>query len=114
MLNDNGRSYSFDSRGAGYGRGEGVATVLLKRLDDATKDGDHIRAIVRNSAVNQDGKTTGITLPSQSAQESLQRSIYQSVGIDPSSVQYVEAHGTGTTAGDIAEVRSPSLISFRF
>lgn len=104
MLSDTGRSYSFDTRGLGYGRGEGVATVLLKCLDDALQAGDHVRAIIRNTAVNQDGKTNGITLPSQQAQESLLRSIYQGTGLNPHDIRYVEAHGTGTVAGDIAEL----------
>ena len=110
MLNTTGRSYPFDSRGSGYGRGEGVTTVLLKRLDDALREGDCIRAIIRNTAVNQDGKTNGITLPSQSAQESLQKSIYQSVGLDPGHTCYVEAHGTGTEAGDLAELQGISNV----
>lgn len=105
MLNDNGRSYPFDSRGSGYGRGEGVASILLKRLDDALRAGDHIRAVIRNTAINQDGKTNGITLPSQKAQESLQRSVYRSAGLDPLSIRYVEAHGTGTAVGDLAELQ---------
>lgn len=106
MLSDTGRSYPFDIRGLGYGRGEGAATVLLKRLDDALQAGDHVRAIIRNSAVNQDGKTNGITLPSQQAQESLQRSIYQCTGLNPQDIRYVEAHGTGTVAGDVAELQA--------
>lgn len=62
MLNDDGRCYSFDSRGSGYGRSEGVATVILKRLDDALRDGDPIRAVIRNSGVNSDGRTNGTWL----------------------------------------------------
>lgn len=113
MLNDNGRSYPFDSRGSGYGRGEGVASILLKRLDDALRAGDHIRAVIRNTAINQDGKTNGITLPSQKAQESLQRSIYRSAGLDPLSIRYVEAHGTGTAVGDLAELQGIANIFCR-
>lgn len=105
MLSDTGKSYSFDIRGSGYGRGEGAATVLLKRLDDALQAGDHIRAIIRNTAINQDGKTNGITLPSQEAQESLLQSVYQCTGLNPHDIRYVEAHGTGTVAGDITELR---------
>ncbi|PQE27778.1 polyketide synthase protein [Rutstroemia sp. NJR-2017a BVV2] len=90
--------------GSGYGRGEGVVSVVLKRLDDALQSGDHIRAIIRNTGVNQDGKTNGITMPSSEAQKSLQKSIYDSSGIHPHQVQFVEAHGTGTLAGDTAEI----------
>lgn len=105
MLNDNGRSYPFDARGAGYGRGEGVTAVVLKRLDDALEAGDNIRAVIRNTSVNHDGKTNGITLPSCEAQEALQRKSYHQAGLDPCAVQYMEAHGTGTAAGDVAELQ---------
>ena len=105
MLNDNGRSYPFDSRGAGYGRGEGVTAVVLKRLDDALDAGDSIRAVIRNTSINHDGKTNGITLPSSQAQEALQKKAYQQASLDPCAVQYVEAHGTGTAAGDLAELQ---------
>lgn len=105
MLNDHGRSYSFDVRGSGYGRGEGIAAVLLKRLDDALQARDNIRAIIRNTAVNQDGKTNGITLPSQQAQESLHKTVFARAGLDPWNIQYIEAHGTGTAAGDLAELQ---------
>jgi acyl transferase domain-containing protein len=81
-----------------------VATVVIKRLDDAIAAGDPIRAVIRNTAINQDGKTAGITLPNQSAQESLIRSAYQNVGLDPRDTGYVEAHGTGTVAGDTIEI----------
>lgn len=105
MLNENGRSYPFDARGAGYGRGEGVTAVILKRLDDALDAGDNIRAVIRNTSINHDGKTNGITLPSGKAQEALQRKSYQQAGLDPCAVQYMEAHGTGTAAGDVAELQ---------
>ncbi|KAK5055904.1 hypothetical protein LTR84_012454 [Exophiala bonariae] len=106
MVNDNGRCYPFDSRGAGYGRAEGVAVVVLKRLSDALKDGDSVRAIIRGSGIGQDGKTNGILLPSSQAQRDLAASLYKKSGIDPQKVAYVEAHGTGTQAGDAAEVNS--------
>ena len=106
MLNGEGKSFSFDARGTGYGRGEGIACLVLKRLDDALQAKDPIRAIIRGSAVNQDGKTAGITLPSREAQENLQRRLYQDINIDPRSVGYVEAHGTGTVAGDLAEMEA--------
>jgi acyl transferase domain-containing protein len=104
MLNDDGKSYSFDERGAGYGRGEGVATLVLKRLDDAIADGDPIRAVIRNTGVNQDGKTNGISYPSQESQQMLTETVYAEVGLDPLETSYVEAHGTGTKAGDKIEM----------
>lgn len=110
MINDDGKCYSFDSRGSGYGRSEGVATVILKRLDDAIRDGDSIRAVIRNTGVNSDGKTNGIMLPSSAAQQSLMESMYRQAGIDPLEVGYIEAHGTGTMAGDAAETNSISRI----
>ncbi|MCJ1404087.1 hypothetical protein MMC11_007312 [Xylographa trunciseda] len=106
MLSDQGKSFSFDSRGSGYGRGEGVGTIVLKRLDDALRARDPIRAVICNTAVNQDGKTPGITLPSRPAQERLYRRVYEDVGIDPRDTGYVEAHGTGTVAGDLAEIEA--------
>ena len=110
MLNDDGRCYSFDSRGSGYGRSEGVATIVLKRLDDALLARDPIRAIIRNTGVNQDGKTNGILLPSSESQQALVRSLYDAIEIDPCTVAYVEAHGTGTAAGDSAEIDSISKV----
>ncbi|KAF2262952.1 putative polyketide synthase [Lojkania enalia] len=104
ILNEDGRCYSFDSRGSGYGRGEGAGIVLLKRLSDAVRDGDRIRAVVRNTASNQDGRTTGIALPNQSAQESLARLAFRNLDISPADIQYLEAHATGTVAGDRAEI----------
>jgi len=93
-MNDDGRCYSFDSRGAGYGRAEGVATVVLKRLDDALRDGDPIRAVLRHTGCNSDGKTNGILLPSSSSQQALMANLYISAGIDPSECDYVEVFST--------------------
>jgi len=78
--------------------------IVLKRLDDALRDGDHIRAVIRNTGVGQDGKTSGILMPSRSAQESLIRSVYQKAGLDPRDTTYIEAHGTGTATGDQEEI----------
>ncbi|KAL6796280.1 polyketide synthase [Trichoderma sp. SZMC 28013] len=110
MLNKDGKSYSFDTRGEGYGRGEGIATLVIKRLDDAIRDNDPIRAILRDAAINQDGHTTGITLPSGSAQEALERQVWNNLNLDPLDVGYVEAHGTGTLAGDGAELEGISRV----
>ena len=109
-MNPEGRCFPFDSRGSGYGRGEGVATIILKRLDDALSSGDNIRTVIRHTGVNQDGKTAGIALPNQQAQESLVRGMYQELDLDPLDVQYIEAHGTGTVAGDATEMKSISRI----
>lgn len=106
MLNAQGRSYSFDARGSGYGRGEGITAVVVKRLADALSTGDPIHAVIRNTGINQDGKTSGITLPSQRAQESLLRSVYTDAGINFAQTQYIEAHGTGTVAGDLVELQA--------
>ena len=73
----------YDDRGTGYGRGEGAVSLVLKRLDDALRDGDAIRRIIRNTGVNQDGRTAGISLPSCEAQAKLMRSVYDAVGLDP-------------------------------
>ena len=105
-MNQDGKCYPFDTRGRGYGRGEGVATLILKRLNDAIAEGLHIRAIVRNSGINQDGKTPGITMPNSAAQQALIASVYAAAGIDPGQVGYVEAHGTGTEVGDAAEMET--------
>jgi acyl transferase domain-containing protein len=109
VLNNDGKCYTFDHRGAGYGRGEGsslvtcctqrlittgIGCVVLKRLDDAIRDGDAIRSIVLNTGSNQDGKTNGISLPNQFAQEDLIRTTYAAIGLDTKDTGYVEAHGT--------------------
>ncbi|KAI5460920.1 hypothetical protein BGZ63DRAFT_445899 [Mariannaea sp. PMI_226] len=101
-----GKSYSFDHRASGYSRGEGVATVILKRLSTAIRDGDTIRAVVRSTGLNQDGRTPGITLPSAAAQEQMIRDVYARGGLDIAETGYIEAHATGTAAGDPIEARA--------
>ncbi|KAL3425313.1 polyketide synthase [Phlyctema vagabunda] len=103
LFSDQGRSFAFDDRGTGFGRGEGVGCVILKPLDEALKANDTIRAVIVGSGMNQDGKTKGITMPSGEAQVSLMKSIYKRSGLDPSNTGYVEAHGTGTKVGDPIE-----------
>ncbi|KAK5948972.1 Type I Iterative PKS [Knufia fluminis] len=103
FLSEAGRSYAFDSRASGYGRGEGSATVVIKRLDHALRDKDPIRAVVRATALNQDGKTETITTPSQEAQAALIRECYKKAGLNPADTTYFEAHGTGTPTGDPIE-----------
>ncbi|OJJ48578.1 hypothetical protein ASPZODRAFT_1626836 [Penicilliopsis zonata CBS 506.65] len=119
FLSPNGRCYTFDERANGYGRGEGVGCVILKPLEQALRDGDPIRGVIRNTGVNQDGRTAGITLPNRHAQEALIRRVYEKAGLDPLETSYVECHGTGTRAGDpleasaIASVFSPGRPSHR-
>ncbi len=110
MLGEEGKCYTYDSRGSGYGRGEGAVSVVLKPLDLAIHDGDSIRAMIRNSGTNQDGKTNGITFPNGEAQASLMRSVYQYAGLDPMDTAYVEAHGTGTAAGDPVEAQAIACV----
>ncbi|KAH6648947.1 polyketide synthase [Truncatella angustata] len=103
FLSPHGRCYSFDSRAEGFGRGEGIAAVMLKSLDKALRDGDTIRAVIRGSSVVQDGRTSSITVPSGEIQARMMQRLYEQVGLDPSDTAYVEAHGTGTTLGDKIE-----------
>ena len=92
FLSRDGLCKSFDASGDGYSRGEGVAALLLKRVDHAIRDGDPVRAIVRGTGVNQDGRTKGITLPSAQAQADLIRSTYQSAGLGYEDTHFFEAH----------------------
>src|ERR1700761_2495515 len=106
FLSPDGKCYSFDHRANGYGRGEGVGTMILKPLAAALRDGDTIRAVVKATGTNQDGRTPGITLPSATAQEALIKSVYAQAGLDLNDTMYVEAHGTGTQAGDPLEAEA--------
>lgn len=110
MLSPDGRSYAFDSRANGYGRGEGVATLIIKRLSDALAANDPIRAVIRETALNQDGKTDTITTPSGAAQVDLMRECYRRAGLDPRGTQYFEAHGTGTPTGDPIEAGAMAAV----
>lgn len=103
MLSPDGRCKAFDSRANGFVRGEGAGAVILKPLSIAQADGDRIYAVIRGVGVNQDGRTTGMTVPSQISQENLVRQVCRNAGIDPKTVQYMEAHGTGTAVGDPIE-----------
>jgi acyl transferase domain-containing protein len=83
-----------------------VAVLVLKRLSDAVRDRDFVHAVIRESALNQDGRTTTIASPSREAQENLIESCYRSAGLDISETAYVEAHMTGTAIGDLIEAQS--------
>ncbi|RBQ99134.1 hypothetical protein VDGD_07270 [Verticillium dahliae] len=104
-LSTSGRCHTFDAKDDGYMRAEGVNTVYLKRLDDAIRDGDPIRAVIRGSATTGDGRTPSLTQPNPEAQANAIRAAYRNAGItDFSATGYVECHGTGTLAGDPLEI----------
>ena len=99
-----GRCHTFDAKADGYIKAEAVNMLYLKRLDDAVRDGNPIRAVIRGSATNSDGWTAGIASPSSDAQAAAIRKAYANAGIqDLSQTSYVEFHGTGTRAGDAIE-----------
>ncbi|KAI1084493.1 putative polyketide synthase [Whalleya microplaca] len=104
MLSPDGRCFAFDHRANGYSRGEGVGVAVLKRLSDALRNNDPIRAIIRASGTNQDGRTPGITQPDPKAQAQLIRETYQRACLSMEHTRFFEAHGTGTAIGDPAEV----------
>nr|VFK60339.1 MAG: 8-amino-7-oxononanoate synthase [Candidatus Kentron sp. UNK]VFK69214.1 MAG: 8-amino-7-oxononanoate synthase [Candidatus Kentron sp. UNK] len=103
MLSPDGRCKTFDAKANGYVRGEGCGMVVLKRVKDARKDGDPILAVIRGSAINQDGRTNGITAPNGLAQQAVIRQALANAEVAASEISYVEAHGTGTPLGDPIE-----------
>ena len=103
MLSPDGRCKSFDASGDGFVRAEGGVVLVLKPLAAAERDGDPIHAVIVATGVNSDGRTRGLSLPNEAAQEELLRQVYTSADISPDDVFYVEAHGTGTAAGDPIE-----------
>ncbi|SDD80489.1 type I polyketide synthase [Actinokineospora iranica] len=102
-LSPDGRCFTFDARANGYARGEGAAVVVLKPLRRALADGDRVHGVLLGSAVNNDGATPGLTVPSAAAQEQVVRLAHRRAGVSPDEVQYVELHGTGTPVGDPVE-----------
>ncbi|MFI9522068.1 type I polyketide synthase [Streptomyces narbonensis] len=102
-LSPDGTAYTFDARANGFVRGEGGGVVVLKPLALALADGDRVHGIIRAGAVNNDGATPGLTVPSRTAQEQVLREAYRKADLDPAAVQYVELHGTGTPVGDPIE-----------
>lgn len=105
-LSPTGRCHTFGSGADGYVRGEGCGMLVLKRLSDAEADGDRIIAVVRSAAVNHDGRSSGLTVPSGAAQREVMERALTDAGLLPSEVDFVEAHGTGTHLGDPIEVRA--------
>ena len=106
MLASDGRCKAFDARADGFVRGEGCGVVVLKRLSTALADGDPIHAIIRGSAINQDGHTNGLTAPNGLSQQAVIRAALDNAGVDPARLTYVETHGTGTPLGDPIEVEA--------
>ncbi|KAL8903861.1 MAG: hypothetical protein Q9207_003659 [Kuettlingeria erythrocarpa] len=106
MLSPEGISHTFDDRANGYGRGEGIGSLIVKRLSDALRDGDTIRAVIRGTGANADGRTPSITQPSTLAQADLIRRTYEAAGLSQTSTQYFESHGTGTPVGDPIELEA--------
>lgn len=117
MLSPNGRCAMWDVAADGYARGEGVAAVIVKTLSQAIADNDPIDCIIRETGVNQDGRTPGLTIPSSLAQAALIRQCYAKAGLDPINnpqdrPQFFQAHGTGTQAGDPQEAEAISSALF--
>ena len=106
MLSPNGRCATFDAAADGYVRGEGCGILVLKRLAEAEADGDRIWAVIRGSALNQDGASAGLTVPNGAAQELVIAEALRRAGVTPAQVDYLEAHGTGTPVGDPIELRA--------
>ncbi|NER93849.1 MAG: type I polyketide synthase, partial [Symploca sp. SIO1B1] len=109
-LSPDGRCKTFDAAADGYGQAEGCGVVVLKRLSDAITDGDSISAIIRGSAVNHDGPSSGITVPNGMAQKQVIQETLSNARLEPHQVSYLEAHGTGTALGDPIEIEAVAAI----
>jgi myxalamid-type polyketide synthase MxaB len=103
MLSPDGRCKVFDASANGYVRGEGCGVLVLKRHSDAVAAGDSILALLRGSATNHNGRSSGLTVPSGPAQQEVIRTALRNAGVDPAEIGYLEAHGTGTAVGDPIE-----------
>jgi polyketide synthase PksJ len=114
IFSPEGHCRTFDEKADGFVHGEGVGFVMLKRLDRAIADRDQIYAVIRGTAVNQDGRSNGITAPNQAAQCALQESLYRKLAIDPATIGYVESHGTATPLGDSIEIEALTRSFRRF
>jgi acyl transferase domain-containing protein len=103
VISPDGSCKTFDASADGFARADGINAVYLKRLPDAIRDGNPIRAVIRNTGNNSDGKSQGLLLPRSSAQEALIRHVYAQAHLDPVETGFMECHGTGTAAGDPIE-----------
>ncbi len=106
VLSPTGTCKAFDAKADGFVRGEGVGLLVLKPLREAQKHGDLIYAVIRGSAMNQDGRSSGLTAPNPIAQERLLQEAYQQAGVVPGHVQYIEAQGIGSLLGDSIELKA--------
>ncbi|KAI1127334.1 putative polyketide synthase [Nemania abortiva] len=106
VLSPTSTCHTFDAAADGYGRAEGINAIYVKRLSHAVRDGDTIFAVVRGSALNSNGRTPGVTLPSVEFQEAVIRKAYSSASLDFADTDYVECHGTGTAVGDPIEIEA--------
>lgn len=105
VLSPDGICKTFDEAADGYGRAEGVNAIMIKPLEDALRDNDPIRAVIRSTAINSDGRTSQLGVPSVESQQNLIRHAYKMAGINKfSDTTFVECHGTGTLVGDPIEV----------
>ncbi|GAB1340732.1 hypothetical protein ACE1SV_73220 [Streptomyces sp. E-15] len=105
-LSPHGVCRTFDAAADGYVRSEGCGMVVLKLLRDAERDGDRVLAVIRGSAVNNDGRSSGVTVPNAQAQRAVVAGALRDAGVAPADISYVEAHGTGTPLGDPIEMRA--------
>jgi acyl transferase domain-containing protein/acyl carrier protein/ubiquinone/menaquinone biosynthesis C-methylase UbiE len=106
MLAPDGRCKAFDGSADGFVRSEGCGLIVLKPLSRAVADRDDVLSVIRGSAINQDGRTSGLTVPSGPSQQAVIRAALKDAGLDPCDVSYVEAHGTGTSLGDPIELNA--------
>jgi amino acid adenylation domain-containing protein len=106
LLSPTGRCQTFDATADGWVIGEGLGVVILKRLQDAVRDGDHIHGVIRGCGINQDGAKNGFTAPKAESQTALQGRVYQQAGVNPETIDYIEVHGMSSLLGDEIELHA--------
>ena len=110
MLTPDGRCKTFDASADGFVRGEGCGMLVIRRLSDAVANGDNILALIRGWCTNHDGASSGLTVPSQHAQQAVVEGALGAAGMAPRDIDFVEAHGTGTSLGDPIELNALSAV----